>query len=154
MFEVSTVNTFFISIGHADPIGTRWSFSCRKVEGTTQRCELKFFLSRSDSLFVFTVGHDHSRRRGKSYTDHVDTSPLILAIQNLFPVQIENVLTASPAIREAAVVSVPDAQYGEVVGAWIVLEEGHHGKITKEDVRKIVNTEMNPQVPGLVPFQN
>jgi len=66
--------------------------------------------------------------------------------QNLFPVQIENVLTASPAIREAAAVSVPDSKYGEVVGAWIVLEEAHRNKIQKEDVRKIVRTEMNPQV--------
>ncbi|KAF9645990.1 acetyl-CoA synthetase-like protein [Thelephora ganbajun] len=73
--------------------------------------------------------------------------------ENLFPVRIENVLTASPAIREAAVVSVPDARYGEVVGAWIVLEESHHGKIQKEDVRKIVSTEMNPQnAPAYVWF--
>ena len=42
--------------------------------------------------------------------------------QNLFPVQIENVLTVHPEIREAAVVSVPDVKYGEVVGAWIVRE--------------------------------
>lgn len=70
----------------------------------------------------------------------------VVAKQNLFPVQIENVLTASPEIREAAVVSVPDAKYGEVVGAWVVLEEAHRGKIQKEGVRKIVSTGMNPQV--------
>lgn len=69
-------------------------------------------------------------------------------MQNLFPVQIENVLTASPAIREAAVVSVPDDRYGEVVGAWIALEEAHRGKMQKEDVRKIVRAKMNPQVVG------
>lgn len=72
--------------------------------------------------------------------------------QNLFPVRIENTLTASPAIREAAVVSVPDAKFGEVVGAWIVLEEGYHGKIQKEDVRKIVWTGMSPQVLGRISF--
>jgi len=66
--------------------------------------------------------------------------------QNLFPVRIENVLTASPVIREAAVVSVPDPQYGEVVGAWIVLEEESYGKVKGEDVRRIVSTAMNPQV--------
>lgn len=66
--------------------------------------------------------------------------------QNLFPVQIENALTASPAIQEAAVVSVPDVKFGEVVGAWIVLEEAYRGKIQKEDVRKIVCMKMNPQV--------
>ncbi|KAJ2918969.1 hypothetical protein MD484_g1453, partial [Candolleomyces efflorescens] len=39
--------------------------------------------------------------------------------ENLFPVQIENTLTAHHSIREAAVVAVPDPKYGEVVGAWI-----------------------------------
>ena len=29
---------------------------------------------------------------------------------------------------------------------WIVLEEAHCGKIKKEDIRKTVSTEMNPQV--------
>jgi len=73
--------------------------------------------------------------------------------ENLFPVRIENVLTASPAIREAAVVSVPDTKFGEVVGAWIVLEEAYRGKIQKEDVRKIVSTKMNPQnAPAYVWF--
>lgn len=67
-------------------------------------------------------------------------------MQNLFPVRIENVLTASPAIREAAAVSVPDDKFCEVVGTWIVLEESYRGKVQKEDVRSIVSTAMNPQV--------
>ncbi|KAF9779006.1 acetyl-CoA synthetase-like protein [Thelephora terrestris] len=73
--------------------------------------------------------------------------------ENLFPVCIENVLTDSPAIREAAVVSVPDTKFGEVVGAWVVLEEAHRGKIQKEDVRKVVSTGMNSQnAPAYVWF--
>ncbi|KAL4068580.1 hypothetical protein V8B97DRAFT_1873108 [Scleroderma yunnanense] len=63
--------------------------------------------------------------------------------ENLFPVQIENALTAHSSIREAAAVSVPDAHYGEVVGAWIVLEPGT--TMTREDVRKAVSDRINPQ---------
>ena len=58
--------------------------------------------------------------------------------------QIENVLTAHGEIREAAVVSVPDPKYGEVVGAWIVREPSTG--ITKESVRRVVAEGMNPQV--------
>lgn len=58
--------------------------------------------------------------------------------------QIENILTAHPSIREAAVVAVPDAKYVEVVGAWIVLEPGT--KMTREEVKKVVSDGMNPQV--------
>lgn len=73
--------------------------------------------------------------------------------QNLFPVEIENALTSSPLIREAAVVAVPDGQYGEVVGAWILLEETQDSngvKMSREDVKSQVSKQMNPQV-GLCP---
>jgi len=63
--------------------------------------------------------------------------------ENLFPVQIENALTAHSSVREAAVVSVPDARYGEVVGAWVVREPNTH--ISREDVRRAVSEAMNPQ---------
>ena len=58
--------------------------------------------------------------------------------------QIENVLTEHPAIREAAAVSVPDKHFGEVVGAWVVLEPGM--ELSREEVRKQVVQSMNPQV--------
>lgn len=64
--------------------------------------------------------------------------------ENLFPVQIENVLTAHPAINEASVVSVPDSRYGEVVGAWIGRQTGAP-PITREEVRSWVAEQMNPQ---------
>ncbi|KAF8886542.1 hypothetical protein BD779DRAFT_1786507, partial [Infundibulicybe gibba] len=63
--------------------------------------------------------------------------------ENLFPVQIENCLTSHQDIREAAVISVPDEKYGEVVGAWIVRQPGT--SITGEEVRRVVSTGMNPQ---------
>ena len=69
---------------------------------------------------------------------------LLFLFQNLFPVQIENVLTAHPAIQEAAAVAVPDPRYGEVVGAWIVRQPGLH--ISAEEVRECVTLSMNSQV--------
>ncbi|KAI9508077.1 acetyl-CoA synthetase-like protein [Russula earlei] len=71
--------------------------------------------------------------------------------ENLFPVQIENALLSNPSILEAAVVSVPDGKYGEVVGAWIRRKAG--SKLSRESVRKIVWESMNPQnAPGWVWF--
>lgn len=64
--------------------------------------------------------------------------------QNLFPVQIENVLSAHPAIREAAVISVPDPHYGEVVGAFITREA--RTEISASETRRVVAEGMNPQV--------
>ncbi|KAI0065254.1 acetyl-CoA synthetase-like protein [Artomyces pyxidatus] len=63
--------------------------------------------------------------------------------ENLFPVQIENVLTSHPSVLEAAVVSVPDDKYGEVVGAWVILRADI--QLSREKARKIVWDGMNPQ---------
>jgi acyl-CoA synthetase (AMP-forming)/AMP-acid ligase II len=45
--------------------------------------------------------------------------------ENLSPGEIEDVLLQHPAVREAAVVGVPDNEWGEVVAAVVVLHEGH-----------------------------
>ncbi|KAI0086214.1 acyl-CoA synthetase [Irpex rosettiformis] len=72
--------------------------------------------------------------------------------ENLFPVQIENILTSHPAILEAAIVAVPDETYGEVVGAWIIRDPSVRGGggermvgMKGEEVRKVVANGMNPQ---------
>ena len=49
-----------------------------------------------------------------------------------------------PAILEAAAVAVPDAHFGEVVGAWIVRQP--NVAISREEVHRSVSDNMNPQV--------
>src|SRR5206468_1471774 len=44
--------------------------------------------------------------------------------ENVYSVEIENVLSTHPAVLEVAVVGVPDEQWGEAVKAIIVLREG------------------------------
>ncbi|KAJ7637134.1 hypothetical protein FB45DRAFT_789374 [Roridomyces roridus] len=63
--------------------------------------------------------------------------------ENLFPVQIENVILTNQQVEEAAVVAVPDDKYGEAVGAWIVRKPG--AKVSREEVRETVAASMNPQ---------
>jgi acyl-CoA synthetase (AMP-forming)/AMP-acid ligase II len=63
--------------------------------------------------------------------------------ENLFPVQIEDVIARHPAILEAAAVAVPDEQFGEVVGAWVVRQPNGH--ISREEVRRSVGESINPQ---------
>lgn len=74
----------------------------------------------------------------------------LIPVQNLFPVQIENALTADEGVLEAAAVAVPDDEYGEVVGAWIVRRAGTAGDaLTREAVRRVVTERINPQVSVL-----
>ncbi len=49
---------------------------------------------------------------------------IIVAAENVYPAEIENVLTKHDAVVEAAVVGIPDRQWGEAVHAFVVLAPG------------------------------
>jgi len=49
---------------------------------------------------------------------------VLYAGENVYPAEIESVLCAHPAVREAAVIGVPDERWGELVKAVVVLHEG------------------------------
>ena len=52
--------------------------------------------------------------------------------ENISPGEIEDCLEDHPAVEEAAVIGVPDADWGEKVKAVLVLKEG--GDVTPEEV--------------------
>lgn len=48
----------------------------------------------------------------------------ISGAENVYPAEIEQVLTSHPQVHEAAVIGVPDARWGEVGKAFVTLEKG------------------------------
>jgi len=55
---------------------------------------------------------------------------------NIYPREVEEVLYEHPAVAEAAVVGVPDAEYGEEVGAAVTLKPGESA--TPEEIQQFV----------------
>jgi long-chain acyl-CoA synthetase len=53
---------------------------------------------------------------------------------NVYPAEVERVLETHPAVRESAVIGVPDARTGSAVRAVVVLEEG--ASVTVEELRE------------------
>jgi long-chain acyl-CoA synthetase len=59
---------------------------------------------------------------------------------NVYPRELEEVLYAHPAVREAAVIGVPHDSLGEEVGAAVVLKEGHSA--TPEELREYMKEKV------------
>jgi long-chain acyl-CoA synthetase len=59
---------------------------------------------------------------------------------NVYPREVEEVLYEHPAVREAAVIAVPDEEWGEEVGAAVVLKEGEH--VDAEALRAFVKDQV------------
>ncbi|SIS67452.1 class I adenylate-forming enzyme family protein [Alicyclobacillus vulcanalis] len=53
---------------------------------------------------------------------------------SVFPEEVEHWLARHEAIRQVAVIGVPDPQKGEVVKAFVVLEPSHIGRVTEADI--------------------
>jgi long-chain acyl-CoA synthetase len=71
---------------------------------------------------------------------------------SVFPSEIEDVLTALPAVRDAAVVGVPDPYRGETVLACVVLEEG--AQITEQEIIEHCQEHLAAyKVPKVVEFR-
>jgi len=69
----------------------------------------------------------------------------------IYPTEIEDVLSEHPAIREVAVVGVPDATHGEVPKAVIVLRPG--AVLTAADVLRFGRQRLAPyELPAIVEF--
>jgi fatty-acyl-CoA synthase len=72
-----------------------------------------------------TVG-DMARRDPDGYYFLVDrkSNMIISGGENVYPSEVEAVLVAHPAVKEAAVIGLPDAKWGERVHGVVVLRDG------------------------------
>lgn len=70
----------------------------------------------------------------EGYVNIVDRKKdmIITGGENVYSVEVENVLYSHPSVLEAAVVGVPDPKWGEAVKAVVVLKPGH--KTTEDEI--------------------
>ncbi len=59
---------------------------------------------------------------------------------NIYPREVEEVLYEHPAVREAAVIGLPDDEYGEEVGAAVTLKDGESA--SEEELRAFVRDQV------------
>jgi acyl-CoA synthetase (AMP-forming)/AMP-acid ligase II len=71
------------------------------------------WLHTGDAGFVDTDGYLYIHDRVKDM--------IISGGENVYPAEVENVLSGHPAVADVAVIGVPDARWGEAVKAVVVL---------------------------------
>lgn len=64
--------------------------------------------------------------------------------ENVFPAEVENVVLKHPRIADAAIIGIPDAKWGELVTAVVVMRENE--SITLEELQEFAR-------PSLAPFK-
>jgi long-chain acyl-CoA synthetase len=71
----------------------------------------------------------------------------------VWPREIEEVISAHPAVREVGVAGIPHASKGEVAKAWVVLKSGQ--RATSEEIRTYCKDKLAPyKVPAEVEFRD
>jgi fatty-acyl-CoA synthase len=126
--ELMDRNGRFVSPGEVGEIVVRGSIMMKEYWQDPMRTEATI-----KSGWLHTG--DLARRDEEGYFYLVDRvrDLYISGGENVYPAEVEGVLQAHPGVREAAVVGVPDPQWGETGRAFIVSEAG--AEVRVEDLR-------------------
>ena len=101
-----------------------WAFEYHKDPDKTERARLGDLITVGDygyfdeDGYLFLVGRD--------------AEVIISGGVNIYPSECEGVLLEHPAVFDAAVIGVPDEEFGEQVKALVQLAPGHEGSATME----------------------
>jgi fatty-acyl-CoA synthase len=93
----------------------------------------------------------HFDEGGRLFLDGRDDEMIVSGGENVFPREIEELLTAHEAILEVAAIGVPDEAFGQRLHAFVVLRPGH--TLDAEAVKEHVRSNLaRYQVPRDVTF--
>jgi acyl-CoA synthetase (AMP-forming)/AMP-acid ligase II len=100
--------------------------------GGSQRTEVGGFLPTGD------LGHFDEQ--GRLHIDGREDEMIISGGENIYPQEIEQLLSSHPAISEAMVVGVPDDRYGQALRAVVVVKKRH--LLTKGEIQQFVKEHL------------
>lgn len=88
---------------------------------------------------------------GRLFVEGRDDDMIVSGGENVFPAEVEDLLSSHPDIVEAAVIGVPDADYGQRLKAFVVLRPGT--TLTAAAVKAHVKEHLaRYKVPGEIEF--
>jgi len=82
----------------------------------------------------------HFDEAGRLFVDGRDDDMIVSGGENLFPGEVEELLITHPAVAEAAVIGVPDEEFGQRLAAYLVLREGQ--ALSEDEARAFVRQNL------------
>lgn len=93
----------------------------------------------------------HFDEHGRLYVEGRDDDMIISGGENVFPIEVENLLADHPAIADVTVIGVTDEEFGQRLKAFAVLRPG--SQLTEADVKEYVRRHLaRYKVPREVVF--
>jgi fatty-acyl-CoA synthase len=93
----------------------------------------------------------HFDAEGRLFIDGRDDDMIVSGGENVFPAEVEELLATHPAVLEAAVIGVPDEEFGQRLKAFVVKRPG--ATLTQADVKDHVREHLaRYKVPRTVTF--
>jgi fatty-acyl-CoA synthase len=93
----------------------------------------------------------HFDTAGRLFIDGRADDMIVSGGENVFPAEVKELLTAHDSVREAAVVGVPEDEFGQRLRAFVVLLDGH--ALSAQEVRDHVRRNLaRYKVPREVVF--
>ncbi|HDM60026.1 MAG TPA: hypothetical protein ENF96_00035 [Archaeoglobus veneficus] len=78
---------------------------------------------------------------------------IIASGYNIAPYEVESVIMQHPAVKEAAVIGVPDPYRGETVKAFVSLKDEYKGKVSESDIVEFCRQQLAKfKVPKEIEF--
>lgn len=76
--------------------------------------------------WIHTGDLGYRDHRGYFYVVDRKTDMIISGAENVYPIEVENIISAHPDVLEVAVIGVPHPRWGEAVKAIVVARDGRH----------------------------
>ncbi len=82
----------------------------------------------------------HFDEHGRLFVDGRDDEMIVSGGENVFPREVDDLLAGHESVEEAAVVGVPDDEFGQRLKAFVVLRDG--AKLSEQDVQQYVKENL------------
>ena len=108
-------------------VGEVWVHSPQNMNGywrNEKATQEAFPEGRDDGSGWFRSGDAGYLQDGYLFIQDRIKDMIISGGENIYPIEVENVLMKHPAVRDCAVIAVPDEKWGEAVKACVILQPG------------------------------